>query len=250
MPSIKEASLAEILSLREHFLKENPFQIRYHACHERGWSDSYLIQMGEKPIGYSSVKGKEELSDRDAIFEFYLLPEFQKFSSDIFSELLKETKVVYIESQSNEPLLTSCLYEFGKNIYADVILFEDGKPTDFSFPHLTFRKRNPGENVFGKLERDAGAYVLEEAGEIIADGGFLTHYNLPFADLYMEVREDRRKQGYGSFILQEIKKLCYQEGRVPAARCNLANKASQATLKKAGMKICGFMLTGEVHANT
>ena len=62
----------------------------------------------------------------------------------------------------------------------------------------------------------------------------------------MEVQKDCRKRGYGAYILQEIKKICYQQGRVPVARCNLNNKASQATLKKAGMQVCGFMLTGSL----
>ena len=33
-------------------------------------------------------------------------------------------------------------------------------------------------------------------GEVVGTGGFLLHYNPPFADLYMEVREDARRRGY------------------------------------------------------
>jgi RimJ/RimL family protein N-acetyltransferase len=91
-----------------------------------------------------------------------------------------------------------------------------------------------------------GDYVLEVQGEIVATGGFMTHYNPPFGDLYMEVRPDCRGRGYASFILQEIKKACYAAGRVPAARCPIGNKASRAALLKAGMKVCGFMLLGHV----
>jgi GNAT superfamily N-acetyltransferase len=47
----------------------------------------------------------------------------------------------------------------------------------------------------------------------------MLHYNVPFADLYMEVRPDCRKRGYGTFILQEVQKECYLAGRVSAARC-------------------------------
>jgi GNAT superfamily N-acetyltransferase len=62
----------------------------------------------------------------------------------------------------------------------------------------------------------------------------------------MEVHQDFRRQGIGSFILQEIKKECYRAGRVPAARCNLSNDASKATLIRAGLAIAGNMITGEV----
>jgi hypothetical protein len=38
----------------------------------------------------------------------------------------------------------------------------------------------------------------------------------------------------------------YRLKRVPAARCNIKNNASKATLLKAGMKVCGYILTGEL----
>ena len=62
----------------------------------------------------------------------------------------------------------------------------------------------------------------------------------------MEVKEGHRGKGMGSYILQEIKKECYLAGRIPAARCNIKNAASKATLLKAGFKVCGYMLIGEI----
>jgi len=47
-------------------------------------------------------------------------------------------------------------------------------------------------------------------------------------------------------LLQEVKKECYLSGRVPAARCNIENKASMYTLLRAGLKVAGYMLTGRV----
>jgi RimJ/RimL family protein N-acetyltransferase len=37
-------------------------------------------------------------------------------------------------------------------------------------------------------------------------------------------------------------------GRVPAARCNINNAASKASLLKAGFKIAGFMVIAEIKA--
>ena len=96
-----------------------------------------------------------------------------------------------------------------------------------------------------KLEPE-GDYVLERNKEVVATGGFLLHYNVPFADLYMEVRQDCRRQGLGSFLLQEVKKQCYLSGRVPAARCDIGNIASRATLQKAGLTVAGFLLLGTI----
>jgi GNAT superfamily N-acetyltransferase len=100
--------------------------------------------------------------------------------------------------------------------------------------------------VFEHRIEPVGDYVVELGGEIIASGGFLLHYNRPFADLYMEVREDARGRGVGAFLVQELKKESYLAGRVPAARCNLKNTASRATLIKAGLRVCGFMLMGKI----
>lgn len=61
--------LTRIQALRALFLQEANFQVRYNACHERGWTDSYLLTSGDLEIGYGSVKGQEP-ADRDTVFEF------------------------------------------------------------------------------------------------------------------------------------------------------------------------------------
>ena len=54
----------------------------------------------------------------------------------------------------------------------------------------------------------------------------------------MEVDERFWRRGYGSFLVQELKRTCYEMGRIPAARCNVTNTASRATLQKAGFLPC------------
>jgi GNAT superfamily N-acetyltransferase len=242
--NVLKTSLEDIVHLRILFLQENNFQIRYNACHERGWTDSYVIIDNKEKIGYGSIKGNENLSDRDTVFEFYVIPSFRKLSSAAFSELLHFSKANFIECQSNDLLLTTLLYEYGHDISSDVILFEDNITSDITLDKILFRKRNENEVVFTHKAEPVGEYVLELNKEIVATGGFLLHYNMPFADLYMEVREDCRKKGFGSFLIQELKKQCYLTGRVPAARTGKDNVASRATLTKAGLKIAGCMLLG------
>jgi hypothetical protein len=161
--------------------------------------------------------------------------------------LIGESRAAYIECQSNDPLLSSLLEDFSRDLGADVVLFEDHTVTDHSFPGGVVRPRRRGDSVFEHTVEPIGDYVLEAGGEIVATAGFMLHYNLPFADLYMEVREDRRRRGCGAFILQEVKKACYLAGRVPAARTDLQNQASRAALTKAGLRVSGFMLTGRVN---
>ncbi len=247
--TIEKTDLDHIQLFRNLFLQATNFQIRYHACHERGWSDSYLIKAGEVAIGYASIKGKENRDDRDAVFEFFLVPAYKKWALPAFLELIQVSGVKYIECQSNDTLLTSILFERTDHICSDTILFEEQRSTDYSIPGVIFRSKRAEEVVFKHHMEPVGNYVLERNGEVIATGGFLLHYNFPFADLYMEVKEEHRKQGMGSFLLQEIKKACYQSGRVPAARCGINNLASKACLMRAGLKIAGYMLIGEIRNN-
>ena len=241
-----KTNLTAILPLRSLFLQENNFQIRYNAVHERGWSDSYLLTYNEINIGYAAVKGNENRADRNTVFEFYIIPAFRHISTDAFSKLLKASNAVFIECQSNDRLLTSLLYQFGENINSETILFAADHNSNLSLENIVFRKRIDSDKIFEHHSEPEGDWVLEQNKQVVATGGFLLHYNFPFADLYMEVKEENRRKGLGSYLIQELKRECYLAGRVPAARCNSNNMASRSTLLKAGLQIAGFMLLGEV----
>ncbi len=243
--NVVKTGLTRILPLRAQFLKENNFQIRYHACHERGWTDSYLLTSGEVEIGYGSVKG-QKLADRDTVFEFFVIPPFRARASLWFAELLSISGAGLVECQSNDRLLSSMLFEFARNINADVFLFEGHAPANHECPGGLFRKRRDDDRIFDHVVEPVGEYVVELGGKVVATGGFLSHYNKPFVDLYMEVEANHRRKGVGTFLVQEIIKQCQAAGCVPAARCSVQNAASRATLTKAGMRVCGFMLAGEV----
>ena len=62
----------------------------------------------------------------------------------------------------------------------------------------------------------------------------------------MAVAEPFRRRGLGSYLVQELKRVCYRDGNVPAARCNTTNVASRKTLQKAGFVPCGHILVGSV----
>jgi hypothetical protein len=243
---VYKTNLEEILPLRNLFLQENNFQIRYNSCHERGWTDSYILVCDDQKIGYGSIRGNEKHSDRDSVFEFYIIPSFRNLASAVFSELLKVCEATFIECQSNDLLLTSLLYQFAENINSDTILYKEGAQTFLTSDKVIFRKLTDDDISFEHKSEPPGDFVLEMNKEIVATGGFLLHYNLPFADLYMEVKEQHRRKGFGSFIIQEIRKECYLASRVPAARCNINNVASKMTLLKGGFKIAGNMLLGKV----
>lgn len=231
-----------IQGLRAVFLWENHFEFVYNKCHENGWADTWLFLIDGKKAGYGSVWGADKREDRDAIFEFYLIRPFRKMANVIFEEFCNISGATLIECQSNDKLLSSMLYTFAQNINAEAILFEDDFQSDLFIPGVIFR-REAGAIT---NEYEAGGYFLDLNGEIVASGGLMLNYNKPYADIYMEVKEPFRRKGFGSLIIQELKKESYLMERVPAARCNINNQASKATLLKAGFKVCGAILKGEI----
>jgi RimJ/RimL family protein N-acetyltransferase len=67
-----------------------------------------------------------------------------------------------------------------------------------------------------------------------------------FIECQSNVAEAYRQKGFGSLIIQELKKEASRLKRVPSARCNIQNIASKKALLKAGMRVCGHLLIGEL----
>jgi hypothetical protein len=91
-----------------------------------------------------------------------------------------------------------------------------------------------------------GRCLIEHDGAIVATGGIATHYNPPYSDLSMEVALPFRRRGYGSFLIQELK---YEEGRIPATRCDATKVASRRSFQKAGLLPCARILSGVLSAD-
>jgi GNAT superfamily N-acetyltransferase len=131
------------------------------------------------------------------------------------------------------------LYDFGMNLAEEKVLFEDGRSADLTCAGAAFRRAGP--------EDDAnGGWIVEVDGAVVGAGGVLGHYNPPYGDVYVGVDEAARRRGVGSFLVQELKRVCYESGMKPAARCDPSNLASRRTLERAGFRVCGRLLAAEV----
>lgn len=236
---------AHIKSLRELFLHENNFQFVYNKCHDYGWSASWLCMADGVEIGYGSIWGSITREQRDAVFEFYIIKSFRHLSNTIFPSFCTVSNAVFIEAQSNDIFLSPLLYQYCENINAEAMLFHDHYESRLVNTELQLRKSVPEDN----LGNDGDEYVLLLNNEIIGGGGLMLNYNKPYADIYMQIKEPFRLKGYGSWLVQELKKEAYRIQRVPSARCNINNHISRATLEKSGFKICGFILKGNIKSS-
>jgi GNAT superfamily N-acetyltransferase len=242
---IERADYKELESMRELYCAEANTQVVHYSFLGRRLADVYAARMDGEIAGYGAIANKYY---EGRVIEFHVLGDFRDRAAAIFSGLIAASNAVGIEAQTNIPLMLAMLQEFGTNIVKEHLLFHDGLTTQLECPDGVFRRRveADGPGMFGRPEETLSQWVVETRGAIVAAGGFLTHYNPPYGDLFMETAEDARRRGFGSHVVQELKKICYASGKKPAARCNPENIASRKTLEKAGMLVCGEILAAEI----
>ena len=245
--TVERVAYGDVEALRGLYRQEANCQIVGDSALARGLADPYLLRADGRLAAYGAVWNRYSPG---RVHEFYALPHARPLALPLFRELLDASGATGIEAQTNIPRMLAMLYDCGTNVVTEKILFHDALATDLPCPPgATFRRAAPGDaaSIFPHRDEPIGDWVIEDGGgRVVATGGFLCHYNPPYGDLYMEVAEHARRQGYGSYLIQELKRVCYEAGRLPSARCSPENEASRRTLERAGLLSCGRLLVGEV----
>ncbi len=238
-----------VRALRTHFRAESRGQIVHDSIHRRsGWTETYLLNIGATHAAFAGVAIGGPWSGKPTIFEFYVVPEFRTRAFDLFEAFLAACPAQRFEVQSNDVLLTAMLHTYGHDIVSEKILFEDQQTTHLVMPGTVLKALTPETEIRGCLERrqGGGEWQMELDHEYVGNGGVLFHYNRPYADIYMEIREPFRQRGLGTFLVQALKAECYRLGAVPVARCDPANVASRRTLQRSGFVPFAHILLGEL----
>lgn len=245
--SVSRVEPDAVAALRDLYRHEMHCQIIHDSWHGRGWVDCYRLSLDGHTVGYGLV-GSVPPAERDTVTEFYVVPMFRGAALPLFRKLVDVSKSAAVEVQTNDRLSTLMLYDTAVEIERHAVLFEDRLTTHLPANDGRFRAATEADRTktFPHYVEPVGDWVIEVQGQIVATGGILFHYNVPYGDLYMEVAEPFRRRGYGSNLIQELKRVCYEMGRVPAARCGGQNAASRATLQKAGMFPCARTLVGKL----
>ena len=243
------ADNAETLPFRLKHRQEMNCQIVHDSIHRRpGWTLSYMLEIGAENAGFGSVAVGGPWKDKSAIFEFYLLPEKRTHAFTLFEALLETSGARFMEIQSNDTLLAVMLHAYARDIASEKIVFHDQRTTTVDGQGATLRGVTSEDETRKQIEERQGGpeWELEVDGQVVGKGGILFHYNLPYGDIYMEIHEAFRRRGLGVYLVQELKRLAYELGAVPCARCSPTNVASRNTLQKAGFAPFAHMLTGVV----
>jgi len=235
--TVRPVGEKEILRWRELYRQEMNCQIVHDSLHAReGWTEPYLIELVGEVVGYGSIAVGGPWTRTRTIFEFYVVEQRRSRFFEAFDVFRSASGANAIETQTNDVMLTAMLHTWAHDVVSEKIIFEDKLTTAFRVPGAVLRKREP----------EGDWMLLEVGGEIAATGGILYHYNRPYGDIWMEVAEAFRGRGFGTYLVQELKRICREGGGVPCARCNTDNVASRKTLQKAGFIPCAHMLRGKL----
>jgi RimJ/RimL family protein N-acetyltransferase len=247
--SVIRSSLENIQSLREEYLRRVNAQVVHDAWHRRGRTTIYQLSQGHEVIGYGAVGGSSG-EPHETVKEFFVLPRFEVAAESVFQRFLTEVQPKWLDAQSNDPYLATLVSRFALDHEARANLFEDGGTTDLQNPGVVLRRVTEQDqaSLFAHTTEPVGDWGLELDGTLVATGGMYFHYNPPYGDLYMEVAMECRGRGYASYLVQELKRICYEGGHVPAARCDIGNVASRKALLRAGMRQCGQLIHGRIKA--
>lgn len=222
-------------------------QIVHDSWHARGFTHSYLFNVAEQPVGYGSVGGSQQ-GPKTIVKEFFVLTQYREIALPLFRRFVAVSGARTIEAQTNDVLLSGMLQECAVDVTSDTILFSDAVVTQLDAPGVMLRPITMIDHfrIFRHTVEPVGDWGLELDSRIVATGGLFFHYNPPYGDIYMEVAEPFRRRGCGSYLVQELKRICREDGHVPAARCHKDNAASRLTLQRAGMVPCGTIVTGRL----
>ena len=233
----RPVSVQDIALWRDLYRQEMNCQIVHDSMHSReGWTQPYLIEAAGTAAGYGSILIGGPWKGSRTLFEFYIAPQHRSRVFDFFSCFLLASAAAAMEIQTNDTLITVMLHICAHDIKSDKIVFEDKLTTSHTLDGVRFRQR----------EGTDPDWILEVDGVNAANGGILYHYNRPYGDIYMEVAEPFRLRGLGTYLVQELKRVCYERAGIPCARCNTNNLASRKTLQKAGFVPCAHILTGRL----
>src|SRR4051812_28965158 len=247
------ASASAILPLRVRYRREMNCQIVHDSLHRRaGWTNTYALRIGEADAGFGSVAIGGPWTGKPTIFEFFVLPPHRPHAFHLFEALLDASGARLMEVQSNDALLAAMFHTYARDVCSEKIVFHDGATTAIAPNAAILQKVTPDEETQEAIARRQGGteWRLQLGGDTVATGGILFHYNEPYGDIYMEVAEPFRRRGLGAYLVQELKRVAYDRGSIPCARCSPDNIPSRRTLQKAGLVPYAHILNGSIADST
>jgi len=246
---VQRVESSAIADLREIHWAEVNGQVVHALIHRRpGWTEDWLLEADGVRAGFASVAVAGPWTGRRTVLEYQVTPAWTRRAFGLFEAFLAAADVCAFELQTNCGVEGLLPHVYGTEVLSDKIVFRDGPAEEVHLPGAFLRRLTDMEALRTAVaeRRGGGEWRLERNGQAVGRGGLLFHYNQPFGDVWMEVDPAARRQGLGTWLVQQIRRECHELGEIPAARCDPANVASRRTLLRAGFSPVGHILTGKL----
>ncbi|MFZ4508870.1 MAG: GNAT family N-acetyltransferase [Fimbriimonas sp.] len=233
----ERVSSEQIQARRRVFLDQIGCQFVAFSAVGRGLTDCYLLFRDEQEVGYAAVWHQHY---PQLVGEWSVHP--GESVDDLKLALVAASGAIGVRVQTNIAQMSTLISDQLKPV---AYLFGKFEDPGLGISAGEFRPAHDDEIQYrGHL--DSREFVVELDSVVIAKGGFLCHYNPPYADVFMEVSEGFRGQGLGSALVAAIARQAIRAGKVPAARCDVENTPSFRTLVSGGLAHIGEILEGPI----
>ena len=260
---IELTTVDQVADLRFLYARELDDMIRYEREIRQGQTRIYTMRSGGALIGYGILHGERE--DRSTVVEFFLLPQYRRHTVPVFDRFTEATEATGVQARTNDTGLLLLVYERTRDIVPGNFYFRDAETTHHPVPGTSFRVITlddldilapimttlegwpfdvPDREGLARWIASGEGRLLEDEGGIAAIGTILHGYNPPFANIGMAVMKRARRRGYGTYLVEELKRETYATGKIPRAGCAVWNEASRATLLRAGFLVNARVLRG------
>ncbi|MDQ2744443.1 MAG: GNAT family N-acetyltransferase [Chloroflexota bacterium] len=266
---IEPTTVDQVADLRFLYARELDDVIRYEREIRQGRARIYGVLNGGALIGYGILHGEGE--DRSTVVEFFLLPQNRRHTVPVFDHFTRVTEAVGVQARTTDAGLVLLLHERTHDIVPGNFYFHDAENTHHPVPGIRCRAITHGDlDVIAPImttsegwpfevpDRETLAvwivsnegWLLEDDEGIAGIGAILHGYNAPFASIGMVVMKRARRRGYGTCLIEELKRETYDMGKIPRADCDPWNAASRATLLRAGFLVNARALRGTLSARS
>ena len=231
-------------------------------------ADLWTIRMADSPVGYLSIGEKASLQ------HFFLFKPFWNQGVRIMRQIIDRLNVASAVINTHHPLFMDTALELFADprvhtyLYTDYVDLEIRKPTFIrSFGIELLRPEDLDRLVGFYLENTGGPrpwlekYLANQLQRKAITGMFDGNQLLgtleirlnkcrPHADIGLVISTTHRKNGLGTYLASEAKKICLASGLKPMCSCTANNLGSKRLIEKAGFVRTGSIIEMQVRGNT
>ena len=201
------------------------------------------------------ILGYGTLNENNQLINFFVIPEFQNSAVGILSKLLTRKKISKGFVSTVNPVYLATSQKVLKKKKDHTFLFRELNHVDLPTKNEIVKEayKEDIDDLVGFYNQSIGAprdwllgytkgLIEKRALFYISDKDVIlgvfevrkNNQNNAYADIGMVVSPEFRRMGYGTFLLNEAKKMAVKRGLQPICSCEKSNSGSLKSIQKVG----------------